>query len=278
MTALRWRLVATAWLLLALAQPAGPANAHELNPDRIGDLGFEPHPGAQVPLELAFRDESGQPVTLGAYFGTRPVILTLNYLSCPNLCPLMLRNLAGDLDGLPFTLGEQYTVLTVSIDPRDTPALAAHARQTALGASDHPETAAGWKVLTGTHANIDRLADAVGFRYAYDADQDEYAHPAGVIVLTPDGKVSRYLYGLDYSPLDLRLALVEAAERRIGSLVDQALLLCYHYEARTGRYTPLVLNAVRGLGAATVLGLGGFLGLLWRADLRRRREQGETRG
>jgi protein SCO1/2 len=250
-----------------------PVAAHELVPGQTGDVRFDQHLGQVVPADLAFRDESGQPVTLGQYFGERPIVLTMNYLGCPNLCQLMLENLGNSLNGLPFTLGDEYSVVTVSIDPRDTPALGRNARDHALQGYAHPEAAHGWHILTGTHAEIDRLADAVGFRYGYDPDQDEYAHPAGVIVLTPTGQVSRYIYGLDFPATDLRLALVEAGQQHIGSLADQILLTCYHYDAETGRYTPAVLSLLQKAGLVTVLGLGGFLGYLWRADLKRQSSQ-----
>lgn len=255
--------------LVGVGMSVGTASAHELNPDSMGALGFDPHPGALVPRDLQFRDETGQVVLLGDYFGVRPIVLTLNYLSCPNLCPIMLQNLAADLNQLPFMLGQQYDVVTVSIDPRDTPDLANHAKLTALQGTDHPESVGGWHVLTGSHASIDRLADAVGFSYAYDSDQDEYAHPAGVIVLTSAGTVSRYLYGLDYAPTDLRLALVEAAQGQVGSIVDQVLLLCFHYQEQSGRYTPIVLNLVRGAGLATLLAIVASIVVLSRIGSRR---------
>jgi protein SCO1/2 len=258
-------------LLAPLVAPA-PAAGHELAPGGLSNVGFDQHPGAQVPLDLPFHDEMGQPVTLGAYFGSRPVLLTMNYLNCPNLCPLILEGLGAGLAGVPFELGRQFDVVTVSIDPRDGPALAKMMKLRAVNAYGHPDDAAGWHVLTGNHETIDQLAAAVGFNYAYDPEQDDYAHPAGVIALTPEGRVSRYLYGMDFPATDLRLALVEAGQRRIGTIVDRVLLVCYHYEATTGRYTPIILETLRWVGAATVLGLGGFIWLLWRGEARRSRE------
>jgi protein SCO1/2 len=263
---------ALAAALLALAcLPLGAA-AHQLDPDELRQVGIDQHPGAQVPLDLVFRDEAGQAVPLRRYFAGRPVVLTLNYFHCPNLCSLVLQRLADRLRGVPLTAGEQYSVLTVSIDPRETPALAAEKRSTTLQGFPG-EDAADWHFLTGPEPAIEQLAAAVGFHYLYDAEEDEYVHPAGLVVLTPDGQVSRYLYGLDFTPNDLRLALVEAGQQRIGSLVDQVLLLCYHYDPVTGRYTPVVLGALRLAGLGTLVGLGLFLGLLWREDLRRQRDQ-----
>jgi protein SCO1/2 len=256
-------LIALVWLLAATVT----VGAHTLTTSDLQGVGFEPHPGQQVPPDLVFRDETGQLARLGDALGWRPVVLTLNYFTCPNLCPLTVQDLAGALSDVPFKLGEQYTVLTVSIDPTDTPALAREKKREYLRTYVQPGVAEGWRFLTGDQDAIDRLTDAVGFRYAFDADQHEYAHPAGLVVLTPDGKVARYLYGLDFQPNDLRLALAEAAEQQIATPVDRVLLLCYHYDPETGRYSAQVLVAVRAAGAATVVGLGLLLGLLWRRDL-----------
>lgn len=269
---------AFALALLVLVGLTIPARAHGLGPDELREVGFDQRLGEPIPLDLVFRDESGQPIELGSYVHTRPIILTLNYFDCANLCPLTIESLAGGLSDLPFTLGEQFSVLSVSIDPRESPELAAAKKPIYLRPYARPGVERGWHFLTGEQGAIERLTRAVGFRYAYDADQDQYAHPAGIVVLTPGGRVARYLYGLDYSPTDLRLALVEAAEQWIGSAIDQALLLCYHYDPATGRYTPAVLGAVRLAGAATVLGVGALLGLLWRTDLRRSGRRGRPVG
>lgn len=268
--ALARAVAATAVLAaLCLSAPLPAAHAHVLGPDQIGQVGFTQHLGAPVPLELVFRDEDGQVVRLGDYVGQQPIILTLNALGCPNLCPLELDGLVNGLNGLPFTMGDQFTLLTVSIDPREGPDLAATTKARGLRGYAPPDGASGWHVLTGDQAAIDRLTEAVGFDYAYDPTADDYAHPAGVVVLTADGRISRYLYGIDFSATDLRLALVEAAAQRIGTLVDQALLICYHYDPATGRYTPFVLGLLQAGAAVTLLVLGGVLALLWRADLRR---------
>jgi protein SCO1/2 len=260
------RLLAIGWVLALGGAQA--ALAHELPAELVRTVRFSPRDGQQVPPELRFTDENGDAVTLGAYFGQKPVILTLNYFHCQNLCSLELQGLVSGLNGLPFIVGDQFTLVTVSFDARETPADAAAAKFKDFRGYVHPEAAAGWHLLTTSdQATIDRLTDAVGFNYVYDAEEDDYAHPAGITVLTPAGQVSRYLYGLDFSATDLRLALVEAAANRIGSVVDQVLLVCYHYDPISGRYTPLVMNLIKVGAAVTCLIVGGGLFWLWRADL-----------
>jgi len=255
--------------LVAIGLSALGASAHELTPEQLGALKFEQRLGAQLPLDLAFRDQEGNPVALRQYMnGQRPVILTLNYFHCQNLCPLELEGLASALNGVSFTLGDEFDIVSVSIDPREGPSDATATRLRALRGYNRREDLRGWHVLTGDQVSIDRLADAVGFSYSHDADANEYAHPLGLIVLTPGGEVSRYLFGLDYAANDLRLALVDASAARIGSLIDRAVMLCYHYDPLTGRYTPLALNLVRGGSGAGVLAVLLFLGWLWRVDLR----------
>jgi protein SCO1/2 len=262
------RLVSLLFALACLLALATPLQAHSLTSNELAGVAFEPHPGAKIPTDLTFKDELGQTVRLGDELGRRPVVLTLNYFTCPNLCPLTVQDLASALGDVPFALGDQYTVLTVSIDPTDTPVLAQQRKREYLRQYQHPGIDTGWHFLTGDQESITRLTDAVGFRYAFDPDQHEYAHPAGLVVLTPDGTVSRYLYGLDFEPNDLRLALVEASQQQIATPVDRVLLLCYHYDPEQGRYSSLILRVVQGGGAATLAGLGLFLGILWRRDLR----------
>ncbi len=251
--------------LAAWSVPAG--FAHDLTPDQLRDtVQFDQHVGGSVPLDLHFLDETGQPVTLGSYFApNHPVVLTLNYFHCQNLCSLELQGLVSGLNGLPFTLGDQYSVVTVSFDPRETPEDAMGAKIRALRGYVHPEAAGGWHLLTtDDQSTIDRLTEAVGFHYAYDAQEDDYAHPVGVAVLTPTGQISRYLFGLDYSSNDLRLALVDGASQRIGTVVDQLLLFCYHYQPMLGRYTPEVMNILKIAGAVSVVALAGLIFLLTR--------------
>ena len=249
---------------------APTAFAHELTPQQLGALSFEQHLGSQVPLDLAFRDENGAAVALSDYLdGSRPVILTLNYWHCQNLCPLELEALANGLNGVPFTMGSDFDVVSVSIDTREGPGDAAATRAHALRAYQQRHDATSWHMLTGGQQAIDRLAQAVGFSYSYDPDANEFAHPLGVVVLSPGGQVSSYLFGLEYAANDVRLALVAAAAGRIGSLLDRAVLLCYHYDPLNGRYTPLAWNLLRGGAAAGLVAMLVFLGLLWRSDLRR---------
>jgi protein SCO1/2 len=189
----------------------------------LGALGFDQRLNAAVPSTLRFVNERGQPVTVGQLWGERPVILTMGHFTCPALCSMVRQELAMGLRDVRFDAGDEFTVIAVSIDPTETPADAARAKAQQLASYGRPETSAGWHFLTSDHATIDQLADAIGFRYAYDARQGQYAHPSGVVILTPDGKVARYLLGLDYAPRDLRLGLVEAVANRIGSVVDQVL-------------------------------------------------------
>jgi protein SCO1/2 len=257
---------------VALVANSAAARAHDLSPDQVAAVGFDQRLGDRVPLDLLFRDESGDSIRLGDYFlANKPVILSLNYFHCQNLCPLELDGLINGLNGIPFTLGQEFTLVTVSIDPREGPSDAADIKARTLRGYDKvADGSLGWHVLTGDQTNIDRLTQAVGFNYAYDPLQDDYAHPAGVVVLTPSGVVSRYLYGLDFSANDLRLALVEGGAEHIGTLLDRALLVCYHYDPLTGRYTPIALNVVRGAAVLGLIALVGFLGWLWRDELRAR--------
>lgn len=255
--------------LLLIAVRKDTVSAQGPVPNILRDVAFEQRLDAQVPLDIEFRDESGQVVRLNAYFGSKPVVLTLNYFYCPNLCPLILDALVGSLADLPFSIGQELNLISVSIDPRETPSLAFSKKQLYVKRYARAGADEGWHFLTGEQPSIERLTQAVGFRYAYDAAQDQYAHPAGIIVLTPQGKISRYLYGTEFSSQDLRLALVEASQNRIGSLTDQLLLVCYRYDPATGKYSTLALDVTRWCGLFTVLGLGIFLTLMWRRDLRR---------
>jgi protein SCO1/2 len=256
------------------------AGAHDVTPGRevLGVVGFDQRLEAQTPLELEFRDEEGKLVQLRRYFGAeagdKPVVLALTYFACDNLCPLVRDGLATSLRQLSFRPGEEFEVVVVSIDPQETAEQAAVAKAQTLAAygdatqdtGSGTESAAGWHFLTGDHAAIDRLADAIGFRYAYDIDQDEYAHPSGIVLLTPSGRIARYFYGIDYAPQDVRLGLVEASANRIGTAVDQLLLLCYHYDPVAGKYSPLILTMVRAAGLATVVGLGALVLILRRKN------------
>ncbi|TAH37382.1 MAG: SCO family protein [Planctomycetota bacterium] len=226
--------------------------------------------GETVPLDLRFRGEDGAEVRLGDCFRDRPVLLALVYYECPSLCSMVLNGLVDGLREVGFTPGADFEVVIASIDPGETPELAAAKKQAYLGRYGRPETAAGWHFLTGTQDPIARLADAAGFRYVYDASTDQYAHGAVIYTLTPAGVLSRYLFGVDYPPRDLRLALVEASEGRIGTLADAVLLRCYHYDPESGRYGFAIFTALRVGAAVTLLGLAALIFLLLRRERRAR--------
>ena len=238
------------------------------------NVGLEQRLQAFVPLDLVFRDETGRPVALREYFGTKPVILTLAYYDCPHLCTLVLNGLLRTLRALSLTAGEQFTVLTVSIDPADTPAQAAAKKAQYLRGYGRDSAADGWHFLTGEPEAIQRLTQAVGFRYTYDADKDQFFHASGIMVLTPQGRVARYFYGIEFPPRDLRLGLIEASQNTIGSPIDQLMLMCYHYDPMTGQYNFIILPSIRLAGLLTVGCLAAFMGVMIRRDRRRKTEVG----
>ncbi len=244
--------------------PPGPA-AQALIP-ALHDVGLDQKLNGQVPRDLRFVDEAGREVRLGDYFGPRPVVLVLAYYECPMLCTEVLNGLVGSLETLPFDAGKQFDVVVVSIDPGETPALATQKKQLYLKRYGRPGAENAMHFLTGREDAIKALTSAVGFRYKYDPATDQFAHVAVLTILTPDARVSRYLYGIEYSPRDLKLALVEAADGKIGSAVDQALLFCYHYDPETGKYGLAIMNLVRLGGIFTVAGVVAFILL----NLRRR--------
>jgi protein SCO1/2 len=225
----------------------------------IRDVGFDQRLGQPLPLDATFRDETGRTVRLGDYFGKRPVVLSLAYYECPMLCTLTLNGMASALDILKFDPGKDFEIVTVSFEPREQPELAAAKKRTYLNRYKRPGAAEAWHFLTGDPDSIKRVTQAVGFRYAWDPATRQYAHPTGIVVATPDGHISRYLYGVEYAPKDLRLALVESSQGRIGSPVDQLLLLCYHYDPINGKYGSVVIGTLRISGVLTVLALGGFV-------------------
>ena len=281
----RWLILVAA---LAVAVALGhallvPAVAHTGNApytkdeDFLKEIGFDQKLGAQLPLDLAFTDDSGKTVRLDAYFGQKPVVMLITYYNCTMLCPLLLDGLVRALRPLSFDIGKEFNVLTVSINPREGPAIAAQRKELYIQRYGRHGAEEGWHFLTGQEPSIRRLAQAVGFRYVYDAKKDEYAHAEGILLLTPEGRVSRYLYGVEFSPRDLRLGLVEAAANTIGSPVDQLLLYCYHYDPLTGKYGLIIMNVIRVAGFATVLMLGSFMVVMFRRDRRAARQPGEAR-
>jgi protein SCO1/2 len=254
------------YLVSSMSMAWGHHTAEHQPPGPLREVAFEQRLNAQVPLDLPFRDAAGNPVRLGDYLGDRPVILTLSYYECPMLCPLVLDGLLRTLRALAFTIGDEFGVVTVSFDPGETPAQAAAKKAHYAQAYGRNGAGAGWHFLTGEAEAIEALTEAVGFRYAYDAAKDQYAHAAGLVILTPQGRIARYVYGLEFSPRDLRLALVEAAANTIGSPVDQLLLYCYQYDPASGGYTLVVRRVLRLAGVATVLTLGGFMAVMLRRE------------
>lgn len=246
----------------AAPAPAVPA-------PNLKNVGIDQHLNAQLPMDLVFTDETGKAVQLANYFTDKPVILVLAYYRCPMLCTLVLNGLVDTMKKIPFTAGKDFRVVTVSFDPRETPELAAVKKKKYVGSYGRPGAAEGWHFLTGKEDSIRRLTQAVGFRYTYDAAHDQYIHPSGIVLLTPAGKISRYFFGIEYSPRDLRLGLVEASQSKIGSPADQVLLYCFHYDPNTGKYTASVLNFVRVGGILVIVGLATFFWLLFRGDRRR---------
>jgi protein SCO1/2 len=256
-----------------LAQPGLPGAApHEqglastTTPAQLKDVTFEQRLDTMLPLDARFRDESGRDVRLGDYFGRRPVVLAFVYYSCPMLCTQVLNGVSSAAKALPFTAGTDFDVVYVSFDPRDTPQAAAEKKRAQLDDYHQTPTAAGWHYLTGDETSIRQVTTAAGFSYRWDEATGQYAHVSGVLVATPDGRLSRYFYGVEYSPKELRMAIVESSEGRVGSLVDQLLLYCYHYDPASGRYGAIAMNVVRLGGLVTVVLLGGFIWLMRRRE------------
>lgn len=266
--------VALAWTLLShpsiaaaqLGDPMSPTQNIGVRPELLKDVGIDQKLNDTIPLDLTFRDEHGKTVELAQFFGSKPVILSLVYYSCPMLCTQILNGLDRGLKNVPMGIGTDFNVVTVSIDPTERPVLADAKHELYVGMYGRPGAAEGWHFLTGDEPQIQRLADAVGFRYAYDADSKQYAHASAITVLTPEGKISRYFYGVHYPERDLRLGLVDASEGKIGSPVDAVLLFCYHYDPHTGKYGLLISRVIQLAGALTVLFGGIALVILFRGE------------
>ena len=261
---LRRFLILTCVMALFSASPAAAQSASEV----IRQVRFDQHLNEQLPLDLTFRDETGRDARLAEYFDKKPVVLALVYFDCPMLCNLVLEGLVRSLRPVSFDAGNQFDVLAVSFNPAESPALAAAKKRQFLAQYQRPGTESGWHFLTGDPEPIRRLTDAVGFHYTYDAQTKQFAHAAGLLVLSPDGKIFRYFYGIDPPPRDLRLALVEASAGKLGTPVDQVLLFCFHYDPKTGKYSVLISDVLRVAGTATVLALGTFVLLMFRRDRR----------
>lgn len=237
-------------------------------PSILGQIRFDQRLDAQLPLDLLFRDETGAAVRLGDYLGKRPVILALVYYECPMLCTQVLNGLVSALDVLKFDVGREYDVVAVSFNPREGPGLAQAKKRVYVERYKRPGTEGGWHFLTGPPESIAQLTRTVGFKYEWDEETKQFAHAVGVVLVTPAGRLSRYFYGIEYSPRDLRLGIVEASEQKIGTPADQLLLYCYHYDPATGKYGLAVMRVVRLGGVLTVLGLATFLIVSWRIERR----------
>lgn len=237
-----------------------------VRPPYLQNVGIEQHLDGQVPPDLAFVDDTGRPVKLGDYFGKKPLILNLVYYNCTMLCGEVLAGLTGAMKLVKFDVGNEFDVVTVSFNPQETPAIAAAKKQDYLKRYGRPGAASGWHFLTGPAQSINALTSAVGFQYQYDPKLNQFAHATAIMVLTPQGRISRYFYGVDFPPKDLRMGLVEASQGKIGNAVDQVLLYCYHYDPATGKYGAIVSNMLR-LGAGfTILMLGLLLFILFRLE------------
>ncbi|TWT36957.1 hypothetical protein KOR34_19020 [Posidoniimonas corsicana] len=252
-------------IVLALLGPVcAQGQLLEDKPDEIKDVGVDEKRGAQIPLQLKFRDENDRVVSLGDLCnGERPVLLSLNYSDCPMLCRVQLNGLVDALKQMEMTVGEDFDVVSVSIDPRESPQRAKKTEELYLSSYARQGTAGGWHFLTGTQQNITKLADVVGFRYKYVPERQEFAHTAAVMVCSPEGMVSRYLYGVMFDPQTVRLSLVEAADGKVGSAMDQIILFCFHYDETKGRYGPVARNIMTAGAAFTVLTLAACLLPFW---------------
>jgi protein SCO1/2 len=262
----------------AVAQFLREPSAKNALPPGLSKVGIDQRLNEQVPLDLQFKDEQGRAIKLGDYFHAgRPVIISLVYYNCPMLCGEVLNGMSTAFKVLKFTPGKEYEVVTLSIDPREKPELAAAKKRSYIEHLDRPGAEAGWHFLTGERPQIDALADAIGWRYQYDPKIDQFAHAAGIVLVTPLGRISQYYYGVEFSARDMRLGIIQASGNRIGSLTDQVLLYCYHYDPRTGKYGAVITNIVRLAGAATVLIIGFFLVTMFRREATRRKlETGRT--
>ena len=239
-------------------------------PRELARVGVEEKLDAALPLQLLFKDENGRDVSLGSYFRPgHPVVLTLNYYRCPMLCTLELNGLVSAMKGLAWTAGDEFNVVTLSFDPRETPALARAKQQSYVEDLGRPSAEVGWHFLTGSGASIEALTKAVGFSYEYDRQTDQYGHAAVVMLVTPEGRVARYLYGVRFEPATLKLALLEASKGKIGSTWERFILYCYHYDSGQGRYALAALSIMRVGGALTVLVLGCVIGTFWLRDRRK---------
>src|SRR3954466_3151875 len=235
-------------------------------PQPLREIGFDQNINERLPLDAQFRDEDGKTVTLGSFYGEKPVLLAFVYYTCPMLCTQVLNAMTATISTLSLDAGKDFELVLVSFDPRETPAQAAAKKAEYLHRYKRPGAEAGWHFLTGDEPEIKRVTNAAGFRYAWDEQTQQYAHPTGIIITTPDGRLARYLFGIEYGPRDLKLALVEASQGKVGTFADQLLLFCYHYDPMTGRYGIYVMRTLRVAGVATVLAIGTFIVVMVRRE------------
>src|SRR3984957_803362 len=253
-----------AMLLILAGIAAGNARAQQATtPEILNRVGISQNLNTQIPSDLAFRDEDGNPVRIGDYFGKKPIVLSLVYFDCPALCTEVLNGELRTMKAISLDLGKDFEAVTVSFETKDTPSLAKAKRDVYAGQYGRPEAADHWHFLTGEQKSIDALTNAAGFRYAYDSSIRQYAHAAAILVLTPEGRIDRYFYGVQYAARDVRLGLVEASQGKIGTLTDQALLYCYKYDPMTGRNGVVVMSVLRAAGGLTVLILGIFMTMMF---------------
>jgi len=245
-----------------------PGQVSSSVPAPLREIGYDQNLDQRIPLDTSFRDESGRVVRLGEYFGKRPVVMLFAYYDCPMLCTQVISGLATALNILSLQPGRDFEIVTVSFDPRDTPESAAAKKVHFIERYQRAGAAEAWHFLTGDETSIRTLTKAAGFRYVWDEPTKQFAHPSGVIVLTPDGRLARYLFGIEYGPRDLRFALVEASEGKVGNPADALLLYCYHYDPMTGRYGFVIMRALRLAGIATVFALGAFIIVMVRRERR----------
>lgn len=271
-------LATTTFVVIALGTLAAQSNVPGVNPSPgppstqtpsvLTEVRFDQRLNEQLPLETRFRDEQGRDVALGDYFGRKPVVLAFVYYECPMLCTQVLNGLTTSLTVLDETVGREFDVVAISFDARETPALADGKKKSHLDRYRRPESADGWHFLTGDDASIKAVTDAAGFNFVWDEATQQFAHPSGIIVATPEGKLSRYFFGIEYAPRDVKFALIESSAGRIGNAIDQLLLYCYHYDPATGSYGFVAMGAVRIGGALTVLALVGFVVVSIRREMR----------
>jgi protein SCO1 len=266
-------------LMIAVMLVPFAASAQKIldEPQQLKGIDVEEHLGESIPKSLVFADETGKSVTIGSYLNQgKPILLTMAYYRCPMLCGLVLNGVCNSVKSISLVPSKDFTILTVSIDPREMPELALAKKVRYIESYGKEGVKEGWSFLTGSEENSKALANAVGFKYFYDAKRDEYAHPAVSFLIAPDGKIVRYLYGMDYKRFDLKMGLLEAAEGKVGTTIDRIILSCFHYDASQGKYVFFAQNVMRVGGASIVLFLAVFLVRLWVRESRKHKEQGET--